>query len=84
MKTVFETVLQLINFEWPFQSLHQRHTRDRWNQCSLLYPHVAHLKRLASSLKPIKHEVVDSIAFAALLSDAGWSANFHNRMRLGC
>ena len=84
MTTVFEAVLQLINFEWPFQSLHQRHTRDRWKQCALLYPHVAHLKRLASSLESLKHKALNSIVFATLLSDAGWSADFDNTMRLDC
>ena len=80
LTTVFNAVLQSINLEWPFQSLHERHTRDRWNQCSLLYPHVAHLKRLASSLEPIKHKSLESTTFVALLSDAGWSVNRPNTM----
>lgn len=82
MIAVFEAILSVLTSEWPFQSLHQRHTRDRWDQCSLLYPHVAHLKRLASTLGPIKRKASNSIAFAALLSDTGWSAKFDNTMRI--
>lgn len=81
MIRTFEAVLQLLNLEWPFQSLHERHTRDRWNQCSVLYPHVAHLKRLASNLEPIKLRALDSIAYTSLLNDAGWSASLDNTMR---
>ena len=73
MIKVFEAVLQLLSHEWPFQSLHQRHTRDKWNQYSLLYPHVAHLKKITSSLEPIKRQASNSVALTALLNDAGWS-----------
>ncbi|KAG8529128.1 uncharacterized protein KY384_005763 [Bacidia gigantensis] len=72
MTTVFETALQILHSEWPFQSLLHRHTRARWSQCAMLYPHVAHLKKVAFSIESIRQKSLNNIAFPALLNDAGW------------
>ena len=69
---VFKAALQLVCASWPFQSLRHRHVRDRWIECALLLPHVAHLKNVAHRIKSGKRKPLGLTLFATLLNDAGW------------
>lgn len=71
-ETVFKASLRLIYTAWPFQSLHHRHTRDRWNNCAELFSHVAYLKKQPYAVRLIQANRLDVPAYATLLNDAGW------------
>jgi hypothetical protein len=72
VETVFKATLQLVSTQWPFQDLHHRHARDRWSKCAILFPHVAHLKRVAHGIVSSGKKLLQIITYATLLNDAGW------------
>lgn len=69
---VFEAALQLVSAAWPFSNLLHRHKRERWAKCAILYPHVAHLRRVAGGIEASHRKPLDNFTYATLMNDTGW------------
>lgn len=68
---VFEAVVVLISKLWPFVTWDQRNVITRWNQCEMLFPHVARLRSLFEE-KIRAQEFSPSHRAAALFNEVAW------------